>query len=105
MKQSIKVVVAPDSFKGSISAKDAAAAIGKGLYEAAEGTADLTVVTCPIADGGEGTLEVLVEKKDSRSLTVTGPDGTPVLADLGIKNGTAVIEMARAAVPLTASRP
>lgn len=96
MKQSIKVVVAPDSFKGSISARDAAAAIEKGLYMAAEGI-DLTVVTSPIADGGEGTLAALADEKDCHALTVTGPDVNPVEAAFGVKNETAVIEMAAAA--------
>lgn len=96
MKQSIKVVVAPDSFKGSISARDAAAAIEKGLYMAAEGI-DLTVVTSPIADGGEGTLAALADEKDCHALTVTGPDVNPVEAVFGVKNETAVIEMAAAA--------
>ena len=80
MKQRIKVVIAPDSFKGSISARDAAEAIRRGLCEAAEGIVELCADCCPIADGGEGTLEALVEKKDCRALTVTGPSGAPVLA-------------------------
>ncbi len=97
MKQNIKAVIAPDSFKGSISAEGAARAMARGLSLAAEGRTALTAVLSPIADGGEGTLDALVPESGRSYLTVTGPDGNPVTAAFGIKNGTAVIEMASAA--------
>ena len=86
-----KIVVCPDSFKGSISAKDAADSIAKGLVEAI----DCEVVCLPIADGGEGTLDALV--KDGKiTVSVTGPYGKEVSAQYGMLGKTAVIEMAQA---------
>ncbi len=87
-----KIVICPDSFKGSISAKDAAAAIAKGLKE----VIDCEAVCLPIADGGEGTLDALVTG-DKITVSVTGPYGKKVSAEYGILNDTAVIEMATAA--------
>lgn len=89
-----KYVVCPDSFKGSLSADKVAGAIEKGIL-AYDGSAE--VVKAPIADGGEGTLDALVPKSERIKLTVRSTDGTPVEAEYGIINGTAVIEMAAAA--------
>ncbi len=97
MKPSIKVVIAPDSFKGSIAAEGAARAIARGLSRAARDRVELVPVLCPIADGGEGTLDALALADGLRHLTVTGPDGKPVKAAFGMKNGTAIVEMASAA--------
>ncbi len=90
-----KIVIAPDSFKGSISAKNAAQTIAKGIFDGAKGK--INPVCVPIADGGEGTLETMVTEDSFFSLSVTGPLFTPITAAYGIKDGTAVIEMARAA--------
>ncbi len=87
-----KFVICPDSFKGSISAADAAKSIAKGLSE----TVDCEVVCLPIADGGEGTLDAL-SNGEKITVSVTGPYGKKVTAEYGILNGTAVIEMAQAA--------
>ncbi|MDE2838641.1 MAG: glycerate kinase [Chloroflexota bacterium] len=92
----MKVVVAPQSFKGSISALDAARAMREGVLRTIP---DAQTVLVPVADGGDGTLETLVEATggDIRPTTVTGPTGRPVSAEWGaLGDGqTAVIEMAR----------
>lgn len=93
MKQ--KIVIAPDSFKGSVSAKDAARAIEKGILAGA--SEKFQTLCFPIADGGEGTLDALTEEKDLIYMTVTGPYFSPVSAAYGMKGDTAIIEMARAA--------
>ncbi len=92
----MKVVIAPQSFKGSISALDAARAMEQGVKRVFP---DMETVLAPVADGGDGTLETLVEatEGDIRSATVTGPIGEPVEAEWGaLGDGeTAMIEMAR----------
>ena len=92
----MKVVIAPQSFKGSISALDAAKAMEGGVKRV---VSDAETVLVPVADGGDGTLETLVEATNGaiRSATVTGPIGKPVMAEWGaLGDGeTAMIEMAR----------
>ena len=92
----MKVVIAPQSFKGSISALDAARAMEEGVLRVVP---DAGTVLVPVADGGDGTLETLVEATggEVRSTTVTGSIGKPVAAEWGaLGDGqTAVIEMAR----------
>ena len=92
----MKVVIAPQSFKGSISALDAARAMEEGVLRVIP---DAETVLVPVAEGGDGTLETLVEAMggDIRSATVTGPVRQPVTAEWGaLGDGrTAVIEMAR----------
>jgi glycerate 2-kinase len=94
----MRVVVAPDSFKGTLGASAAAEALAAGWR--AERPDD-EVLTLPLADGGEGTLEALghdVPDSCWRSAAVSGPDGRPVQAAwLLLPDGTAVVEMARAA--------
>ena len=94
----MRVVVAPDSFKGTLGAAAAAEALAAGWR--AERPDD-EVLTLPLADGGEGTLEALghdVPDDCWRSAEVSGPDGRPVQAAwLLLPDGTAVVEMARAA--------
>lgn len=88
-----KIVVCPDSFKGSISAKNAADSIARGLSEAL----DLEVLCLPIADGGEGTLDALVTDDRKITVTVCGPYNKKVDACYGVLGERAVIEMAAAA--------
>ena len=92
----MKVVIAPQSFKGSISALDAARAMAEGVRRVVP---DAGTVLVPVADGGDGTLETLVDATggDIRSATVTGPIGKAVTAEWGaLGDGkTATIEMAR----------
>ncbi len=94
----MRVVIAPNAFKGSLSAVEAAEAIAEGVRVAAS---DADVVLVPIADGGDGTVDALVAATggEHRTLRVRGPLGDPVDADYGLINGgsTAVIEMAKAA--------
>jgi glycerate kinase len=94
------VLVAPDSFKGTFSAAEVAAAVGRGL----EG-AGVPVDLCPVADGGEGTLDALLGPLggELRGATVGDPLGRPVVARYGLAPGrgrrgpmTAIVEMAAA---------
>ena len=93
----MKVVIAPDKLRGSLSAAEAAHAIARGIFRV---DASATVVEVPMADGGEGTVEALtsVMRGESREVTVSGPLGLPVTAKFGlIADGrAAVMEMASA---------
>ena len=93
----IKIVIAPDSFKGSISAQDAALAIENGLRSSIKKGIELITVISPIADGGEGTLDALTREDQRISVEVTSTNGKKVLAQYGAVGNTAIIEMARAA--------
>ncbi len=99
MLRPLKILLAPDSFKGSLSAAQAAEAMEAGVRRARP---DAQVVLLPLADGGEGTVEALVLATGGRraALEVTGPLGEPVHAvwgRLGLDGETAVVEMAAAA--------
>lgn len=83
------IVVAPDKFRGTVDAVEAAEAIAWGLEDAGH-----EVVRKPMADGGEGTLDVL--GGPNRVTTVTGPLGDPVEAGWQLRGRSAVIEAARA---------
>ncbi|MFJ1763562.1 glycerate kinase [Amycolatopsis sp. NPDC088138] len=89
-----RVVIAPDKFKGSLTAVEAAEAIALGVRDALP---DADIVTCPVADGGEGTLDVL-EAAGARivRLTVRGPLEEAVRASYAVLDGTAYVESARA---------
>ena len=90
------VVVACDAFKGSVSAARAAAAIARGLLRSLPG---LRVEAVPVADGGEGTVEAVVQAAGGRvvPVSVTGPLGRPVEAYLGVlPGGDVVVEVASA---------
>jgi glycerate kinase len=100
----VRIVIAPDSFKGSIGAADAAAALADGWLAARPGD---EVVRVPLADGGEGTLDILAAAvSDARwhHARVTGPAGLPVDCPwLELPGGTAAVELARASgLPLLA---
>ncbi|TWD54924.1 glycerate kinase [Arthrobacter sp. AG367] len=91
----MRVVIAPDKFKGSLSAPEVCRFLEKGLQRGAGGNLD--VVRIPVADGGEGTLDAAVGSGFTRrSATVTGPSGQPVDADFAVRGHEAVIEMATA---------
>ena len=84
----MKVLIAPDKFKGTISATEVAQSI-------AEAIDDLHEVTIqPLADGGEGTLEIF--GGGNKMSVVTGPLGEPVSASWRLDGKSAVIEMAQA---------
>ena len=93
----MKVVVAMDSFKGSLSSLQAGNAVKSGILEVCP-DADVTVL--PLADGGEGTIDAISPyiKGITRKLAVSGPLGTPVEADYVFEESgkTAYIEMAKA---------
>ena len=90
----MRIVVAPDKFKGSVSAEEAAEHIAAGIREAQP---DAQVTILPVADGGEGTLDAAVTAGYTRhDLTVTGPIGEPVAAAWARLDDTAVVEMSLA---------
>lgn len=107
----MRVVLAPDKFKGSLSALDVASAIGAGLIEVHPG---LELVLAPVADGGDGTVDAaLGAGYDPVHVTVEGPTGEPVRATYAVRGPRAVVELATAVglarlpggrlAPLTAS--
>jgi glycerate kinase len=87
------VLVAPDSFKETFDATRVARAVGRGLERAG-----IAVDLCPVADGGEGTLEILAPGlgAEIRTATVSDPLGRPVEAPFGIVGETAIVETAAA---------
>lgn len=88
------MLVAPDKFKGSVTAADAAAALARGIRSAAP---DAQIDVFPIADGGEGTVAMLLACGFSPVVCeVTGPLGEPIMATYAVRGSTAVIEMASA---------
>lgn len=93
----MKIVIAPDSFKDSLSAQGVAEAIALGL---AQVWPQATLIKCPMADGGEGTVESILAacEGELRRTRVRGPLGAPVDAAWGWlpHNRTAIIEMAEA---------
>jgi glycerate kinase len=106
----MRILVAPDSFKGSLTAGEAARAMACGIRTVLP---EAEVVEFPVADGGEGTMEVLVSATGGslREAVVQGPLGDPVQAAWGVlgDGATAVGEMAAAAgllrVPLGQRNP
>jgi glycerate 2-kinase len=92
----VRLLVAPDKFRGTLTAAQAANAIATGWRRARP---DDTLDLAPVADGGEGTLDALVGSTGRRSTAqVSGPLGDPVEAEIGFTpEGVAVVEMARAA--------
>ena len=106
----MKIVLAPDSYKGSLSARAVAEAMREGVLRVVP---DAETVLVPVADGGDGTLETLVDSTGGavESLTVTGPLGEPATAAWGAlgDGNTALVEMARtsglAMVPLDRRDP
>lgn len=93
----MKIVIAPDSYKESLSALEVASAIEAGFREIFP---EADYVKIPVADGGEGTVEAMVAATQGNivRLTVTGPLGKPVEAFYGLSGDerTAFIEMAAA---------
>ncbi|MBI2935742.1 MAG: glycerate kinase, partial [Chloroflexi bacterium] len=97
MLQTMRVLIAPQAFKGSLTALEAAQAVAEGARRALP-RAELLLL--PVADGGDGTLEVLMRSREGRAFSaeVTGPLGQPVTARWGVLGDgvTAVIESAQA---------
>jgi len=86
-------LVAPDSFKGTFDAAAVAGALARGLQQAGW-DAD----RCPVADGGEGTLAILVEALGAKLVAarVSDPLGRPVNCHFGLAGETAIVELAQA---------
>jgi glycerate kinase len=93
----MKIAVAPDSFKGSLSAMEAAECIERGLRQSLKG---VSIRKIPMADGGEGTVRAIVEATGGRMVrrSVSDPLGRRIRACFGMSGDgkTAVIEMAAA---------
>jgi glycerate kinase len=88
------VVVAPDKFKGSLSAAAVARAVAEGLRAAVPG---VDVREHPVADGGDGTVEAALSAGYARrEVRCTGPTGTPVDAAVAVRDRMAVVELAEA---------
>lgn len=94
----MRVVIAPDKFKGSLWAPDVIRHLEIGLRAAAsEAGYPIDVIGVPVADGGEGTLDAAVAAGfERRTAVVTGPTGQPVTAAFAVRGKEAVIEMAAA---------
>ena len=92
----MKVTVAIDSLKGSLTSKEAGEAVKRGILDIYP---DATVFVRPIADGGEGTTEAIVDAMNGeyREITVADPLLRPIKAKYGIINKTAVMEISAAA--------
>ena len=93
----MKIVIAPQAFKGCLSAKLVADNIKLGLHEE---NPELDIISFPIADGGDGTLDVLVKNREGQiyNKEIVGPMGDNIIAEWGVMEDgeTAVIEMALA---------
>ena len=94
----MRVVIAPDKFKGSISAPDVVTHLTTGLRSVKQAAGQvLEVDGIPVADGGEGTLDAAVGSGFTRhSALVSGPTGEPLRAEFAVRGPEAVIEMAAA---------
>ena len=89
------IVVAPDKFKGTLTAAQAAAHLAAGLERARPG---LRVIRLPVADGGDGTVDAAVAAGYQRAeAEVQGPTGELVKAAFAVGDGTVIIESAQAA--------
>lgn len=93
----MNIIVAPDSFKDCLSAKEVASCISKGIRRVCP---DALIYEIPLSDGGEGLIDVLLESAEGKliSVPVRDPLGRPINAEFGLwKDGTtAIIELARA---------
>ena len=88
------VVIAPDKFKGTLTAPQVAAHVAAGLDRACPG---LKTVQVPVADGGDGTVDAAEAAGYRRvEIGVRGPTGKPVTASFALLDGTAIIESAQA---------
>ncbi len=95
MSPRLPVLIAPDSFKGTFSAAEVASAVARGLR-----AGGLEAVELPVADGGEGTIDVLARALDAerRTAAVTDPLGRPIEASFAllVDGATAIVEAAQA---------
>lgn len=91
----MKIILAPDKFKGSLTAQEVCQAMAEGILQVKP---KAEIVILPMADGGEGTCRILTENLSGRfeSLEVSDPLGRPVIAQIGLVHQKAFIEMASA---------
>jgi glycerate kinase len=88
----VRVVIAPDKFKGSLSASEVTAAVAAGLRRV---RADVEIVEVPVADGGDGTVDAALAAGFSPvRVAATGPTGRPVTATYARRGKDAVVELA-----------
>ncbi|MFN3315596.1 MAG: glycerate kinase, partial [Raineya sp.] len=94
-KAKIQIIVATDKFKGSLSAIEACQAIGEGIRNVLP---QAKIVQIPLADGGEGTLEILAQtlKAQKQEISVSNPLFKPTKAFWALAGKTAFMEMAQA---------
>ncbi|MFE4836415.1 glycerate kinase [Arthrobacter sp. NPDC056691] len=94
----VRALIAPDKFKGSLTAGEVAHALAAGLRSAAKVPGRTGAVHCellPLADGGDGSVDAAVASGFThRSVTVSGPTGRPVHAGIAFDGATAVVEVA-----------
>ena len=87
-----RILIAPDKFKGSLTAADVAARIAAGIHGAVPSA---TCIALPLADGGDGSVDAAISAGfTARRLRVGGPTGEPLVATVAISGSTAVIEAA-----------
>jgi glycerate 2-kinase len=90
----MRVVVAPDKFKGSLSAPQVAAAVSAGLRAVVP---EVEAIEVPVADGGDGTLDAALSAGFTQvPVRVSGPTGAPVDTAYAVRDGVAVVELADA---------
>ncbi len=90
----MKVLIAPDKFKGSLTAGEVAAAVAAGFADVHPAAA---VTPLPVADGGEGTVDAAVAAGYRRvRVPARGPTGEPVTASYAVRGDTAIVELAEA---------
>jgi glycerate kinase len=96
----MKIIIAPDSFKGCLSAKQAAMAIENGIKKAAKSNnVNVEIIRVPMADGGEGTVEAIIDAVGGNIIVddAVNPLGNSTSSFYGmLPDNTAIIEMAAA---------
>lgn len=96
--KTVRTLIAPDKFKGSLTASEVAQALAAGLRSAADVPGRAGTVQCellPLADGGDGSADAAVAAGFTRrNYTVAGPTGQPVQANIAFDGTTAVVEVA-----------
>ena len=92
----MRIVIAPDKFKGSLPAAEVAAALAAGLRDALDqANAQAELITIPVADGGDGTVDAAVAAGFARvPVTATGPTGQPVSTGYARRDDLALVELA-----------
>ncbi|MGY3319060.1 glycerate kinase [Arthrobacter sp. TE12232] len=91
----VRALIAPDKFKGSLTAAEVADALAAGLRSAGSGSGSVHCGLLPLADGGDGSVDAAVASGFTRrSYTVAGPTGQPIRSSIAFDGFTAVVEVA-----------